>query len=86
MLGPVRWRDDSVINVDSMIGASYLQVDFKTLGFLPGYSRQFGEINPISGDTFVVSVLAYTLYISACEYLQLPANTATHCWLACPAA
>ncbi|PNH12287.1 putative plastid-lipid-associated protein 8, chloroplastic [Tetrabaena socialis] len=31
-------------------------VDFKTLGFLPGYSRQFGEIEPIDGDTFILNI------------------------------
>jgi hypothetical protein len=31
------------------------QVQFKTLGFIGGYSRQYGTINPISGDTFIVS-------------------------------
>lgn len=30
-------------------------VEFKTLGLLPGYSRQFGEIEPVNGDTFIVS-------------------------------
>ncbi len=33
-------------------------VEYKTLGFLPGYSRQFGEIEPISPDTFIVSGVA----------------------------
>lgn len=32
-------------------------VEYKTLGFLPGYSRQFGEIEPISPDTFIVSAV-----------------------------
>jgi hypothetical protein len=31
------------------------EVKFKTLGFLPGYSRQYGQIQPLTGDTFVVS-------------------------------
>lgn len=31
-------------------------VEYKTLGFLPGYSRQFGEIEPISPDTFILSI------------------------------
>jgi hypothetical protein len=30
------------------------EVTFKTLGFIPGYSRQFGTIKPLSGDTFLV--------------------------------
>jgi hypothetical protein len=30
------------------------EVTFKTLGFLPGYSRQYGTIKPLSGDTFLV--------------------------------
>ncbi|MEW5307257.1 MAG: hypothetical protein WDW36_009665 [Sanguina aurantia] len=31
-------------------------VQFKTLGFLPGTSRQYGEIQPVSGDTFVLNI------------------------------
>lgn len=31
------------------------EVQYKTLGFLPGYSRQYGTIQPVSGDTFIVS-------------------------------
>lgn len=31
------------------------EVTFKTLGFIPGYSRQYGTIQPVSGDTFIVS-------------------------------
>lgn len=38
------------------------EVEFKTLGFLPGFSRQYGQIKPISGDTFLVSQHDYTLY------------------------
>jgi hypothetical protein len=30
------------------------EVTFKTLGFIPGYSRQYGTIKPLSGDTFLV--------------------------------
>ena len=30
------------------------EVTFKALGFLPGFSRQYGTIKPVSGDTFVV--------------------------------
>jgi hypothetical protein len=32
------------------------EVTFKTLGFLPGYSRQVGSISPLSGDTFLVRI------------------------------
>lgn len=32
------------------------EVTFKALGFLPGYSRQFGTITPLSGDTFQLSI------------------------------
>lgn len=31
-------------------------VQYKTLGILPGTSRQYGEINPISPDTFVLNI------------------------------
>lgn len=31
------------------------EVSFKTLGLLPGFSRQYGQIRPLSGDTFLVS-------------------------------
>ncbi|KXZ56152.1 hypothetical protein GPECTOR_1g13 [Gonium pectorale] len=31
-------------------------VEYKTLGFLPGSSRQFGEIQPISPDTFILNI------------------------------
>jgi hypothetical protein len=30
------------------------EVSFKTLGLLPGFSRQYGQIQPLSGDTFLV--------------------------------
>jgi hypothetical protein len=30
------------------------EVEFKTLGFLPGRSRQVGTIQPVTGDTFLV--------------------------------
>lgn len=31
------------------------EVTFKTFGFIPGVSKQYGNIRPISGDTFIVS-------------------------------
>jgi hypothetical protein len=31
-------------------------VEFKTLGFLKGFSKQNGKIKPLSGDTFLVRV------------------------------
>ncbi|KAG2493381.1 hypothetical protein HYH03_008513 [Edaphochlamys debaryana] len=31
-------------------------VEYKTLGFLPGSNRQFGTIEPISGDTFILNI------------------------------
>ena len=30
-------------------------MEFRTMGFLPGYTKQYGQLEPISGDTFVVS-------------------------------
>ena len=35
-------------------GSLVNQVTFKPLGFLNGESRQYGQIQPISGDTFQV--------------------------------
>ncbi|KAG2450565.1 hypothetical protein HYH02_005066 [Chlamydomonas schloesseri] len=32
------------------------EVQYKTLGFLPGYSRQYGTIEPVSGDTFILNI------------------------------
>ncbi|GFR47215.1 hypothetical protein Agub_g8896 [Astrephomene gubernaculifera] len=31
-------------------------VEYKTLGFLPGFNRQFGELEPLSGDTFLLNI------------------------------
>ncbi len=36
------------------------EIRFKSLGFLPGTARQFGEIKPLSGDTFLVSKHVHT--------------------------
>lgn len=33
----------------------FLQVSYKTLGFLPGRARQEGEIEPINNSTFQVT-------------------------------
>ncbi|GLC33002.1 hypothetical protein PLESTB_000381600 [Pleodorina starrii] len=31
-------------------------VTYKTLGFLPGFSRQYGTIEPVSADTFILNI------------------------------
>lgn len=32
------------------------EVTFKTFGFIPGVSKQYGQIRPVSGDTFVLTI------------------------------
>lgn len=52
--GPVLAPGQQARQILEAPGSLVNEVQFKTLGFLPGYSKQFGEIKPLSGDTFLV--------------------------------
>eukprot|EP00775_Hariotina_reticulata_P005046 gene5046-5287_t len=54
--GPVLAPGQSARQVLEEPGTLVNEVKFKTLGFLPGYSRQYGQIQPVTGDTFVLRI------------------------------
>jgi hypothetical protein len=55
--GPAVFAGQNPVQIIEAPNKLINKVEFKTLGFLPGYSRQFGEIEPISPDTFIVRPL-----------------------------
>jgi hypothetical protein len=52
--GPVVAAGQQARQILQEPGTLVNEVTFKTLGLLPGFSRQYGQIQPLSGDTFLV--------------------------------
>jgi len=52
--GPVVAAGQQARQILEEPGTLINEVSFKTLGLLPGFSRQYGQIRPLSGDTFLV--------------------------------
>lgn len=53
-VGPVLAQGQRARQILQDDGSLINEVSFKTLGFVQGSSRQFGQIKPLSGDTFLV--------------------------------
>ncbi|GIL75809.1 hypothetical protein Vretimale_5529 [Volvox reticuliferus] len=54
--GPVVFPGQRATQILEAPNKAVNNVEYKTLGFLPGYGRQYGTIEPISTDTFILNL------------------------------